>query len=388
MPQEPITRKSAMAARVTNSLLRSTRSNRRPKSANIVAGRKTTSHNRRYQQSKYKTNESGKLEQRKIIRKTNNKAFTTSSLSNNFRHNRPSSAPYRGRRGAQDSQGAIATSPTLATSILQSNYVKLNPLEKREKGWSARPADMAGGIPAYDASKDKYCPLYSPERHVIPGLKPAFHVVGKKNTKLSKNRQRRKMRHAKDGGSNRTKLLDLRFEDEDTSDKYGKTKASNRIRVVNANEIEKEGTNKNIDEKKTHLDKGNIAQQAMREAQDALSPPRITFSAPTSESSKEVVVVKSILRREQTLQSLRDAVGRSKFNSKLVSALMERYREATVSTIEAVSRWAEGNEDAFMWHAKNYLLGIPSDLDALWHSKNIRIFCILIFDEIHLFCRV
>ena len=180
------------------------------------------------------------------------------------------------------------------------------------------------------------------------------------------------MRHAKDGGSNRTKLLDLRFEDEDTSDKYGKT-ASNRIRIVNANEIEKEGTNKNIYEKNT-VDKGNIAQQAMREAQDALSPPRITFSAPTSESSKEVVVVKSILRREQTLQSLRDAVGRSKFNSKLVSALMERYREATVSTIEAVSQWAEGNEDAFMWHAKNYLLGIPSDLDALWHSKNIRNF--------------
>ena len=80
------------------------------------------------------------------------------------------------------------------------------------------------------------------------------------------------------------------------------------------------------------------------------------------------------MRREQTLQSLRDAVGRSKFNSKLVSALMERYREATVSTIEAVSQWAEGNEDAFMWHAKNYLLGIPSDLDALWHSKNIRNF--------------
>ena len=62
------------------------------------------------------------------------------------------------------------------------------------------------------------------------------------------------------------------------------------------------------------------------------------ISTPTTESSKEVIVVKSILRREQTLQSLRDAVGRSKFNLKLVSALMERYREATVSTIEAVSQ--------------------------------------------------
>ena len=57
MPQEPMTRKSAMAAKVTNTVLRSTRSTRstkRPKSANVALAsrkKKSTSHNNRYSSS-------------------------------------------------------------------------------------------------------------------------------------------------------------------------------------------------------------------------------------------------------------------------------------------------------------------------------------------------
>ena len=407
MPQEPMTRKSAMAAKVTNTVLRSTRSTRstkRPKSANVALAsrkKKSTSHNNRYNSSsnnnnkhnntnynKYKNNRH-EQQQRMNVRKSNaNKAYLSSSnLSNNFRHNRPSSAPHH-RRGNNNNNnnnnsnnntpGQGSTSPTVATSILQSNYIKLTPLEKREKGWSARPADMAGGIPVYDASKDRYCPLYSPERHVIPGLKPQTHLMREEEDKKMIKRIRRKQKRLikqqrKDINKNRTKLLDLRFEDE-INDKNDEMK----IHVVNANEIIKNEGSKNVNIQnnmhKLHAAQKQMAAHAMKEAKDALSPPRITFSTPTTESSKEVIVVKSILRREQTLQSLRDAVGRSKFNLKLVSALMERYREATVSTIEAVSQWSIGNEGAFMWHAKNYLLSIPSDLDALWHSKNMRKF--------------
>ena len=185
MPQEPMTRKSAMA-KVTNTVLRSTRSTKRPKSANFALAsrkKKSTSHNNRYNSSsnnnnkhnntnynKYKNNrhEQQQQQQRMNVRKSNaNKAYLSSSnLSNNFRHNRPSSAPHH-RRGNyynnsnNNTPGQGSTSPNVATSILQSNYIKLTPLEKREKGWSARPADMAGGIPVYDASKDRYCPLYS-----------------------------------------------------------------------------------------------------------------------------------------------------------------------------------------------------------------------------------
>ena len=53
---------------------------------------------------------------------------------------------------------------------------------------------------------------------------------------------------------------------------------------------------------------------------------------------------------------------------------MERYREATIDTVEAVVDWSTTNSEPFMWHGKNYLLGVPADLDALWHSKNIRKF--------------
>ena len=333
------------------------------------------------------------------VRKSNaNKAYLSSSnLSNNFRHNRPSSALHH-RRGNYNNNnnnsnnntpGQGSTSPNVATSILQSNYIKLTPLEKREKGWSARPADMAGGIPVYDASKDRYCPLYSPE-HVIPGFETtdAFNEEeeDKKMIKRIRRKQKRLIKQQrKDINKNRTKLLDLRFEDE-INDKNDEMK----IHVVNANEIIKNEGSKNVNVQnnmhKLHAAQKQMAAHAMKEAKDALSPPRITFSTPTTESNKEVIVVKSILRREQTLQSLRDAVGRSKFNLKLVSALMERYREATVSTIEAVSQWSIGNEGAFMWHAKNYLLSIPSDLDALWHSKICVNFYISISGVTLLFC--
>ena len=193
----------------------------------------------------------------------------------------------------------------------------------------------------------------------------------KKMIKKIRRKQKRLIKQQrKDINKNRTKLLDLRFEDE-INDKNDEMK----IHVVNANEIIKNEGSKNVNVQnnmhKLHAAQKQMAAHAMKEAKDALSPPRITFSTPTTESSKEVIVVKSILRREQTLQSLRDAVGRSKFNLKLVSALMERYREATVSTIEAVSQWSIGNEGAFMWQSKKLFIKHTVDLDALWHSKNM-----------------
>ena len=60
MPQEPMTRKSAMAAKVTNTVLRSTRSTfNTPKSANVALAsrkKKSTSHNNRYNSSSNNNN--------------------------------------------------------------------------------------------------------------------------------------------------------------------------------------------------------------------------------------------------------------------------------------------------------------------------------------------
>ena len=145
--------------------------------------------------------------------------------------------------------------------------------------------------------------------------------------------------------------------------------------VQNSAEIRDDRSeDKQYSKQKQPYDAIDLTDSVLEQARDALEPPRITFSKSGTDPSKEVKVVKAILRREQALQMLRKSSGRAQFNPQRISSLMERYREATIDTVEAVVDWSEANSEPFMWHGKNYLLSVPADLDALWHSKNIRSF--------------
>ena len=344
----PLTQERIAAEKITDTLIRSTR----PKSANVF-GRSTTTRAESILQpvpvgrphgSKYAVKAHGSSGQ-----SSHGASSTVGNRPKSAPHKRPSSAVAAASRkrtvGARKRQQSLppsspARKKASSEYIMQSYNIKLTPLEKRENGFIIRPADLAGGIPPYDASKDKYCPLYSPERHVIPGLKSQPIAKSPRRSRKGKrggNKQDKPERWQRDGEHDRPE--DDRIPNR-PPEAFGPT-----------------GT-------------------AMEQAKDALSPPRITFSEENGASpSKEVMVVKAILRREQLLQSLRDAAGRARFNSRLISSLMERYRESTVVTVEAVREWSIGRDDgAFMWHAKNYLLSIPADLDALWHSRNIREF--------------
>jgi hypothetical protein len=106
----------------------------------------------------------------------------------------------------------------------------------------------------------------------------------------------------------------------------------------------------------------------------------------SSHSQHEVQVVKSILHRERLVQMLRDAVGLENMmlerphrgggplgvslDYPKIFSLLDRVRLATVETIEAMQTGVrvrvshESDESgSFIWHTKNYMLELLTDLD-------------------------
>ena len=96
-------------------------------------------------------------------------------------------------------------------------------------------------------------------------------------------------------------------------------------------------------------------------------------------------MLKCILLREGYLQKLR---GKLQIGTKSQAArvvdMMDLLRQATVETVEAIEKWRQKSERAFVWNGMNYLLKIPSDLDFLEQSKpliewlSFRFVCTLI----------
>eukprot|EP00945_MAST-04E_sp_MAST-4E-sp1_P002851 g2851.t1 len=364
----PITKKRVEAVKITDTLLRATK---RPKSAHLF-GRKSsgsnensgaTGNNRTNRKSEYSP--SSKYGNNRHVNQGDSSAYRVRARPNSggpakkkmsSKSSRPSSAPHK-RSAAKSPENVISK------YILQERnpQLKLTPLERRERGWSARSADLQGGIPVYDASVDRYCPLYSPERHVIPGLNPRTSENGpsKGRREIKQVRRRAGVRSKK---ASKKVAKGLRREVPERA-------------VQNSAEIRDDRSeDKQYSKQKQPYDAIDLTDSVLEQARDALEPPRITFSKSGTDPSKEVKVVKAILRREQALQMLRKSSGRAQFNPQRISSLMERYREATIDTVEAVVDWSEANSEPFMWHGKNYLLSVPADLDALWHSKNIRSF--------------
>ena len=81
-------------------------------------------------------------------------------------------------------------------------------------------------------------------------------------------------------------------------------------------------------------------------------------------------MLKCILLREGYLQKLRGKlqIG-TKAQADRVVDMMDLLRQATVETVEAIEKWRQKSERAFVWNGMNYLLKIPSDLDFLDQSK-------------------
>lgn len=104
-------------------------------------------------------------------------------------------------------------------------------------------------------------------------------------------------------------------------------------------------------------------------------------------------MLKCILLREGYLQKLRGKLNiGNKSQADRVVDMMDLLRQATVETVEAIEKWRQKSDRAFVWNGMNYLLKIPSDLDFLERSKPLIEWLsfrfVLGFIQIHVACHI
>ncbi|CAM9112072.1 unnamed protein product, partial [Choristocarpus tenellus] len=96
----------------------------------------------------------------------------------------------------------------------------------------------------------------------------------------------------------------------------------------------------------------------------------------------EQEVVKCVLLRESYLERIKSVMkGNGRMLTKRkrlhdqLEGLLDMLRVATVETVEAIQAWRHAQEHSapFFWKATNYLLKIPSDLDLIDCSEDIRL---------------